>query len=335
MPTVPAIEAFWAWWAEAGRDACERAVEAGAFGPVSGDLARLAEDIHPDLELEFGRGRLSRLYLCVTAGGRPQLRPTAERWLLAAPPSDDTWEYRAARGSDHSVFADGQPFEVGGITVDPTLLRLGMAVDDERQVVDVELWHPGLAAEPPELRRTASSLMLDWLLGEDACERWIGHVDLVEVEPERAVLPLEFVTVVEELERSHLEPTYSLMSGMTGDGPIIVIARRPLKRVEFPLFDLRMDARLVLDDAAPDGLPDPDLLMGLSELEDDLSDRLGEQGVLAAVVTHRGVRTFHVYGDQYGSAPAIGQEWVRSHPEQTIVLSFELDPSWDAVRPYC
>lgn len=335
MPTAPAIEAFWTWWEDSGRVACEQAVESNAFDEVAGDLQQLVKAIDPGLELEFGKGALSKLYLCVTAGGRPGLRPTAERWLLAGPLSDDTWEYRAARASDHSVFEEGEPFEVGGLTVDPDQLRLGIWIDDERQIVDVELWHPGLASAAPEQRRTAASLMLDWLLGEDACERWIGRVDLVDAEPEGALLPLEFVTAVEELERRHLEPTYALMSGTMESRPVIIIARRPLKRVEFPLFDLRVDARLVLDDPTSDGFPDPDLLDGLTLLEDDFSSRLGDQGVVAAVVTHSGVRTFHIYCDQEGTGPAIAQEWVAAHPDQTIVLSFELDPAWEAVAPYC
>lgn len=335
MPTAPSIEAFWNWWSADGRGRCDAAVDGGEWGGLTTDMHQLVADIDPGLEWELGAGGLSEHFLCVSAGGSAELRPMAERWLLAAPPSDERWEFLSARRADHRAFESGTTLELGGQQIDPRRLRVGVDVDDERHAIDIELWHPDLGGADPEGRASALLMMLDWMLGEDACERWLGAIELVDLEPPDSIAPIEFATLVEELERSHLEPTYALMSGTMEHRPVIVIARRPLKRVEFPLFDLRIEARLLLDAPTQDGLPPPGMLGELTSLEEDLTERLGESGVLAAVITCDGVRTFHVYCDQEGAAPAIAQGWVAAHPERTIVLAFELDPGWTTVAPFC
>lgn len=334
--TAPSIEAFWKWWGDGGRAECEAAVASRSWEQITDTIDGLVEAIDPGLQWEFGKGSLSANVLCISGAGNAELRPTAERWLMAAPASDDVWEFRSARAPDPSVFQDGVALRIGDRDLSPADLRLTTWIDDDRQVMDVMMWHPDLVAADEEVRHTAMFLMMDWLLGEDAVERWIGSVDLADAEPAGALRPTAFVAAVEDLERSNLEPTYALMSGTIANRPVIILARRPLKSVEFPLFDLRIDARIMVgDETTPEGFPTPGRLEVLTELEEELSATLGEAGVVAAVLTRDGVRTFYVYCDQEGMAPALAQSWVSAHPEETIVLSFELDPAWATVAPFC
>lgn len=335
MVTAPAIEAFWAWWHDTGRAQCDEAIGSGSLEAVRETIDGLVEAISPGLQCELGKGGLSANVLCMSGAGNAALRPTAERWLMAAPPSDESWEFRSARPPDLAVFEEGVSFRIDGQDLAPAELRIFTSVDDDRQVMDVSMWHPDLAGADGELRQTAMSLMLDWLLGEDATERWIGSVDFAESEPPNALTPQAFMGEMEDLERSNLEPTYALMSGTIESRPVMIVARRPLKSVEFPLFDLRIDARVMIDDATPEGFPTPMGLESLTVLEEDLSARLGDLGIVAAVLTRDAVRTFYIYCDQEGRAPAIAQTWVAEHPEETIVLSFELDPAWETVAPFC
>ena len=93
--------------------------------------------------------------------------------------------------------------EMGGTSVDFEAYRAIAGWDDTRQRVDVRLWNPGLAAADPGLRMRAGFLFLDNLLGEDAVERWVGEIDVLEA-PVEGRTPEELRA---EIERRAAEAT--------------------------------------------------------------------------------------------------------------------------------
>jgi hypothetical protein len=102
---------------------------------------------------------------------------------------------------------------------------------------------------PERTRATPTFLLLDWLLGEDGMERWIGRVEVHLTEPAGTVAAEALPEVVRALGERHPNPTWAVLQGRDNSGqPLLVVARRPLKRIDWPLFDLH--GRLTVTGAA-------------------------------------------------------------------------------------
>ena len=175
-----AIAAFWQWWVDEGRSRAVAVFDERADPrPVADDLVPRLRAIHHELDFETGTGHAARHVLVVTPAGDPELRELAERWLAAAPPVDDAFEYDTWR----RPVADPE-----GVAVDLGDGRL--ALSDVRAVltprgdlVDVETWHPAFADLPDQARGQITFLLLDALLGERLVERRVGAVTWTTDEP--------------------------------------------------------------------------------------------------------------------------------------------------------
>ncbi|HEY0868816.1 MAG TPA: hypothetical protein VGD55_00310, partial [Acidothermaceae bacterium] len=130
--------------------------------------------INPELGWELGPGHKAQHVLCVTAGGVAAVRPTAERWLRAAPPVDSAWEYIAAKAA-HPLPLDDK-LVLGTWTLNIAETRFGIVVEESRLEVDVTCFHPHFPVMPEDARNEVMFIVLDWLLGEDDIERWVGHL---------------------------------------------------------------------------------------------------------------------------------------------------------------
>jgi hypothetical protein len=327
-----AIAAFWAWWEQAGGEVAA-AIAAGATGRVVKQLGRRVEALHPDLQWELAPGRTALHALCVSCGGQGELRALTERWALAAPPPDGTWEYHPARQADPASLH--RRLEIDGYGLVPGEARLHVIVDQSRALVDVGVHHPGFAGMPEPTRGTVAFLLLDWLLGEDGVERWTGIVTSGAEVPPDTVPASALPEIVEGLAGRDSEPRWAVLQGSDPDGhPIMAMARSPLKRVEFPLFDLHGAVTVEFLDATPEGMPRPDALERLRVLEDDLDRMLGGDAVLAAHQTSRGRRTFHLYCDRYGPVPGLVGGWRAEHPAERVTVDWDVDGTWEALRPF-
>lgn len=181
----PAIAAFWSWWAaNADRAAAafdSRDVE--TINQLGSETTELVAAIHPDLAFEFGPGDTSRHRLMVTASGNPQLRALADRWLASAPPADEAFAF------DSWKQANPNPEEIilglGDARVDLASSTVALRPDGDRTAV--ELFHPGFAELPEEVRGQITFLFLDMTLGERVVETRIGGVSWTDVEPAGAV----------------------------------------------------------------------------------------------------------------------------------------------------
>ena len=123
------------------------------------------------------------------------------------------------------------------------------------------------------------------------------------------------------------------MEGSTPDGAVImVLARRPLRWIDFPLFDLHTEVRLAYDDAETSGLPTPASLEWLREKEARISAALGTRGLLAARVSTAGTRVLHYYSD---SADHHGREVIEDAVRAAGgAVRSTPDPGWTRVRQF-
>jgi hypothetical protein len=268
--------------------------------------------------------------MIVTAEGNPDLRAAAHRWLAAAPDPDQVWDYAASRPAVPDLvlrFGDTE-VDVASTTV---------AVTAHRSTVDVQLYHPALAALPHAARMQAAFLLLDQLLGEVAVEIWVGVIEVASGPPPEAVPLIDLVAQVEALRSAHTTSDGELTWGVAQlKGPmgsvILVSAQVPLKAATAPRFDTHV--AVSLDFRSPPGghgLPAQDALDALRAHEDRLIQVVGDDGRLVAHETHAGRRTLSFYVDGTTGAADRLRVGAASWTLAKHKVKAWHDPSWDQV----
>ncbi|MDQ7904936.1 hypothetical protein RB614_10425 [Phytohabitans sp. ZYX-F-186] len=329
VPDDAAIQAFWQWWPGA-RDRVQAAVASGEWGELSGQVNSLVEAIHPDLHWEFSRGVRAAHAVVVSPAGAAPLRAVAARWLAAAVPADETWEYHCSRQPDPRAFE--ARLRIGGAELELEKLRYGFAVEAGRQLIDVTVYHPMFPGLPEDVRGQVCFLSLDWLLGEEGVERWIGAVEFGEAPPDDAHPPAELLAAVERQAVEYKEPTWVMLSAQDEKGwPIIATAQQPLLPVRFPRFDTHVAVTLPFREANEGGLPLDGSLTALREFEDELTAALAGDGDLLAHETTRSSRVLHFYVDGSTGAAALVQERLAGWREGRAEAKSSYDPTLDEV----
>ena len=153
--------------------------------------------IHPDLTWQFGAGEGSHHCLTVSSGGVAQVRPLAERWLRAAPRPDETWEFRSSQQRDPNALTN--VLEIAGHRLDLSDTRFHVESDADDLRIHVGVHHPAYASLSEEVRGQVTFLLLDWLLGEDDVERWVGHVESLTEAPAGLVTGREVVAALSDI----------------------------------------------------------------------------------------------------------------------------------------
>lgn len=327
------IEAFWAWWQGGGAGRVQQAIgNGGAYGGLTDEVSQRVQAIHPDLQWELGPGDHAEHSLCVTAGGVAQFRPLAERWMRAGPAADATWEYAPSRRADPNALESS--LEFGPWKLRPCEMRFAIEIDEGRQVADVICFHPHFPEMSEEARGQVTFLVLDWLLGEDDVERWVRSIQATESLP-AASLPADALPeVISALAGRHVEPQWALMERQSKQGRrVIVSARQPMRWIDTPLFDQHLTVSIRYAGQRDGGLPTPEALDHLRELEDDLVDELGGLADLVAHETSGGRRDLHLYADsQDPRAEATIRGWAADRPD--VELTSTPDPGRTAMGPY-
>jgi hypothetical protein len=178
------IAGFWEWWPGV-RGRIQAAIESDGFNDaLVAEIAAHVTAIHQDLDWELGPGGEARHAFCLSPKGDPVLRKVTERWLRTAPARDAVWEYHPARRGGHEV--SGARLKIGGFDLLLSDFSLAFEIDEMRELVSVECFHPAYPDMPDNLRGTATFLMLDDALGEDGVERWIGGIRPAAAAPEGA-----------------------------------------------------------------------------------------------------------------------------------------------------
>lgn len=332
-PRLGAVATFWSWWADEGAAATTRAVVDGDPGRVAETLSRHVEAIAPGLAWELGRGTGAAHVLVVTCDGDPELRGTARRWRLSAPPADAVWEFADARLPVADL--DGVRLVLDGVELDLGSATAGAYV--RGAALDLTVHHPRLADVPEPGRGTAVFLMLNVALGEAAVETWVGAVEPTVLAPLDPVPLAGLRSVVDELRDRFTDdrgdPVWALLDGTAPDGsPVLGMAQVPLRSATAPHLDTHVRLTVPFRDRTPHGLPGDGSLRALRALEDHVTARLGGSGRIVAHETARGVRVLHAYVD--GGTPAAEQLRAATSgwDEGRVRIEVTGDPGWELVR---
>jgi hypothetical protein len=169
-----------AWWAAFAQRLPE--IEARLSGEAEWDLRAWMDEqvgaVHPALQWEFGNGGAGGggRHLVISPGGAYHLRPMSESIIRRAPQIPG-WSFREYRPA-------GSPEEVSQRVRARTGHIMGSTTVQVRQGHErrIDLVYQSLLAKRDvpaaiEVARAAC----EYLLGEDVAQRWVGHVDVVEM----------------------------------------------------------------------------------------------------------------------------------------------------------
>ncbi|MFC3300408.1 Uncharacterised protein [Arthrobacter agilis] len=324
------IEAFWRWWAEDGEGLLTTATRAGDFDAYVEVMTRRVKHMARGLEWETRTGTAAEHTLCVSSGGDPSLRPVAERWYRASPPATRSWEFVPARRAQPDMLDATITYR--GRTFDLRRTRVHAAVTRAGDGLIVSVFNPGFTGQWDD-EYGLCVLLLEWLLGEDDVERWLRRVDCIVTDVVDSIPAVDLPERVRELAATLPEPGWLVMQGKHGSGePIVLRVLRPLRWIDHPRFDLHSAVRAIFD-ADEQGFPTPDALAVLDDLEESIVTPIGMRGMIVAVETSRGVRTFHVYSDSEDqNGRDVLDTAARKH--RWAGVRHTMDPGWRRVQDF-
>ncbi|MEV5962947.1 DUF695 domain-containing protein [Kribbella sp. NPDC051952] len=323
------IGAFWSWWTASGASEVADAVARQEPTGASPALTERIGLIHPDLEWELGPGLYAQHVLIVTAAGNPEHRAVARRWLRAAPPSDEIWEYADLRrpGPAFTIRFDGLP----PIPVEEAVV----SVEPDAASIHVGVHHPTFPSLPVDVQRRVTFLILDLVLGEEMVETWVGAIETLEVPPVDAVGIGSLLPAVAGFAAEHTledgSPAWKMLEGTRDGHRLIATAEYPLRSIRRPHLDTHVAVEIGYPAVREDGLPESEMLDELRQFEDHLTDRLGGSGHLLAHETSDGTRILHYYTDGTTPAGAQLQAATKGWPHGQVKVTVEADPAWHNV----
>ena len=325
-------DGFWSWWATEGRAATTAALEQDdSPGPLD-TLGEAVSALHPELAWQVGPGETSTYSLCVTAAGHPELRAVARRWLITAPGGDETWSW-----SDHRPpAADPESVTLAsGIGSDVDFARVTVTARVAGSRFDVVVHHPAFADLAEDARARLAFLALDAALGEQDVELWIGQVTASEMSLVDGFGLAGLRSVVADLRARHVDadgqPSWSVLTAETPQGPLVAMAMTPLHPVVAPLLTQHAVARLPYATRNDSGLPVETSLAALRSFEESLGAALGATGRVVAHESSAGARVLHVYLDETTDALAVVRRHAGAWAEGPAQVESAPDPSWQGV----
>lgn len=125
-----------------------------------------------------------------------------------------------------------------------------------------------------------------------------------------------------------------LAEAHTPNGPMLVRCLNRLSPVQAPDLDQHVAVTAQFPAATSAGMPGPGDEDALTDLEENLDAVLQEAGLLVAVQTGAGRRTFHCYLDSTTHDAEQLTKAAQRTPGIRAHVQAQLDPSWEAVQPF-
>jgi hypothetical protein len=210
---------------------------------------------------------------------------------------------------------------MAGVDIDLSQYRAISSWDENRQRVDVRLWHPTMTSAPPAASIRAAYLFLDNLLGEDGVERWVGEIDLLEAETVGRS-PDELRS---EVERRSAEASGESWVLAEGDGGVYLV-NLAVKPIDHPWKHWHV---VVTVDRGLDQLSHSTELPALDAAEDRLVEAMtAAESVHLGHVTDRKRRKIHFMCADGERGRAVGQAWADAERHFGPRVDVDDDPAW-------
>ena len=248
--------------------------------------------------------------------------------MQAGPPGDATFEYASARRPDPAALINTL-LDIAGRRIDLSALRFAARPQPSTSLVDVDVWHPAFASMTEAHRSRVTFLALDWLLGEDAVEIWLGSITPV-MKPGPALTPTELAAQMAEHIPADGKLQWRRLSGTRAGRALVAAAQTPLRAATHPAHDLHVRVDVPYVERSDNGLPTRAALDELYAIEDRLYQH-ADGAVLVAHEMSDGLWTDHFYADRQVAAEAL-RPLVTSWPHGAVRITATPDPRWSAVR---
>ncbi|MGJ3507502.1 DUF695 domain-containing protein [Enemella sp. A6] len=324
------IAAFWQWWSSASAEIDAAATRRDTDRVVE-LLGTQVRALHPELVWEMGPYDQSRHQLIVSAGGDPELRPLARRWLRAAPPADEAWTFFDMRQPSPLNMV----LELGDVTMTFADVRVHTARTETG--LDVVVYHPVFGEVSEEQRVQLMFMALDAALGEKATELWLDRVETSVTDPEGSAPLGELPSIVDAVEAESMpngEMGWTMLEGDSPDGPILVRCLQRLSPVQALDFDQHVSVVVRFSDVTAEGWPGPRSMEALARFENDLAAAVFGKGQVVAVHTRSGVRVLEFYVDSTTDAAEVLQTAAKRWRQGKVEIEVDLDPGWEAVQAF-
>jgi hypothetical protein len=202
------VERFWEWFA--GRAArFYRMLEDNESGgwsssPEAAEVRARMDEWFPDFAWVFGPGEAgygeAGRSFTLSGEGVLQRQLLALYWASRAPRLDG-WTFYASRQPSPPELIENMRIDFEGQELGPLEFWLTPTIDDEKEVVNLTVWHPLYAGVPEtEARLGAFGVFLDEVLGEYGTGNWIGEVTPSDQQLADAIPLTELWAFIDKLE---------------------------------------------------------------------------------------------------------------------------------------
>lgn len=168
------IRRFWRWFQEVA-PAFYEAIEAGDCHTLEAATSENIDRMFPGFDWAYGPGESGIGHsLTLTGVGVEHRQLLALQWLSLAPVIDG-WTFYAARqpgpGKERAM-------EIHGHLIKPEEIWVTPCIDEDREHVDLTIWHPLWPRIEENHRWQTTFLLLDEALGEYGTGWWVGTIRL-------------------------------------------------------------------------------------------------------------------------------------------------------------
>lgn len=167
------VEAFWIWYAGVA-ERFYQTIEDKQCPSLAEEVSAKVDELLP-MAWVFGPGpdRKGHSFTLSGEGNLPKQILAAE-WLKRAPEIPG-WTFHASRQAEEEV--RDFSLQMRELTFRPIEFWVTPEIDEEREVVDITVWHPLLGQAEKRMCETALFLFLDEIFGELGTGRWIGAIE--------------------------------------------------------------------------------------------------------------------------------------------------------------
>ena len=168
------VEAFWTWYASVA-ERFHRTIGEKQCSSLGEEVSATVDKLLPGMGWVFGPGKDPTGHsFTLTGEGILPKQLLAAYWLSRAPELDG-WTFHAGRQA--SDIPREFSLEMGAHSFRPIEFWVTPEINEEKEKVDVTVWHPLAGQVPEKTWQTALFLMLDEILGEFGTDRWIGATE--------------------------------------------------------------------------------------------------------------------------------------------------------------
>lgn len=197
------VAGFWEWFA-ANADRIDAAIEENRCADMQPETSGAVDNWLGGMAWVYGPGESGNGHSLTLSGEGSLAKQFVAEYCVSQAPELARWVFHSSR--QPSIW-DGGKFVLrlddGGEEFNAIEFWVTPNVNDEREELDIFVWHPSIARLPEGTCMSALFLTLDELLGEHGTQNWIGEIKFTGEHLENSIPITELPEWIANLERDH------------------------------------------------------------------------------------------------------------------------------------